>query len=100
MKYYDAIASNYTKNAAPAPAQPMTTCQAEGFAAPKAGTSTETIFRACAELWHASGFSEDKGVLDSIRQKVAESLVTQGLNINTVKTQANRWYHHRKQFVI
>lgn len=70
------------------------------FTAPREGTSTHSIFTFCATAWKESGYQDSKATLDNIKKKAIDVLCAQGLNISTVRTQAQRWYQHRQQFVI
>ncbi len=70
------------------------------FVAPRPGTSTHSIFTFCAQAWKDAGYKDDKATLDGIKKKAVDKLVPTGLNISTVRTQAQRWYQNRQQFVI
>ena len=79
---------------------PVHVLEGDGFSMPKTGSSTHTIFMFCAQRWKEASYTEDKNSLNNIRKKAVEMLVPQGLNISTVRTQATRWYQHRKQLVV
>lgn len=81
-------------SALPAPMQHV--AEGDGFTMPKEGTSTYTIFMFCANSWK----EDNTATLDAIRKKAVETLVLQGLNISTVRTQAARWYQHRQRLVL
>lgn len=84
--------------AAQAPSAPRAP-QSDGFVEPKEGTSTHKIFSMCTKLWREAGCEDSKRVLDDVKRKVLEILEKEGLNANTIRTQATRWYHNRQRLV-
>jgi hypothetical protein len=72
----------------------------DGFSMPREGTSTHTIFMFCAQKWKEANYVDNKALLDDIRKKAVETLVPQGLNVSTVRTQAARWYQYRQRLVV
>lgn len=89
--------------AAPAAAQAArapAAASSDDFVSPRVGTSTHTIFTFCATAWKDSNYSDNKATLDGIKKTAVDKLVPTGLNISTVRTQAQRWYQHRQRFVI